>query len=179
MALKQKIVSDIHVSLKFGKASRSVGLSWCCPIHVFVHIFHTLPFTEAPTMFVCKEILHEPLDILLGKKWDIVEGLHDGDIYRCKVAQSGISMRYLKLQTTLYICFYYERWMQKGSKWIPLQVSEEVVDHFDITVTLNNNIIETVRTSKHWSLTNVRDHLKIMGGEDVGDYHFKLKRCKV
>ena len=39
IAIKQKIVADIRASLKFGKASSSVGLSWCCPIHVFVYIF--------------------------------------------------------------------------------------------------------------------------------------------
>ena len=48
-------------------------------------------------MFVCKEVAHEALDSLLGDKWDIVEGLHDGDIYGCNVALSRISMRYLKL----------------------------------------------------------------------------------
>ena len=120
MALKHKIVSDIHASLKFGKASRSVGLSWCCPIHVFVHMFCTFPFTQAPTMFVCKEVDHEALDFLLGDKWDSVEGMHDGDIYRCNIAHSRISLRYLKLRTTLYIRFHYERWMKKRSKWIPL-----------------------------------------------------------
>ena len=179
MALKHKIVLDIQSSLKYGKASRSVGLSWCCPIHVFVHMFRTMPFTQSPTMFVCKEIVFEALDSLLGEKWNIVEGVHDGDFYRCKVAQSGISLRYLKLRNTLYIRFHYERWMKKGSKWIPLQVSEDVVEHFNITITMSNGITEIVRASKHWSLANVREHLKIMGIEDVSDYHFKLKRCKV
>ena len=69
--------------------------------------------------------------------------------------------------------------MKKRGKWIPLQVSEEVLDPFDIIVTMGNGIVETVRVNKHWSLANVWEHLKIMGEEDVGNYHFKLKFHKV
>ena len=54
-----------------------------------------------------------------------------------------------------------------------------MVEPFDILVTMASGIVETVRVSKHWSLANVREHLKIMGAEDVGNCHFKLKRRKV
>ena len=50
----------------------------------------TLPFMQAPTMFVWKKVVHKALDILFGDKWDIAKGLPDRDIYRCKVAQLGI-----------------------------------------------------------------------------------------
>ena len=38
LCLKSKMVHDIKTSLKFSKASRSLGLNWFCPIHVFVYL---------------------------------------------------------------------------------------------------------------------------------------------
>ena len=81
LSFKKNTVSSIQSSLKFVKASRSVGLSWYCPIHDFVHLFCTLPIKPTPTMFRCRDITYEILDSLLGEGWGFVEGLHDGDRY--------------------------------------------------------------------------------------------------
>lgn len=179
LSIKEKMVSDILSSLKFGKASRSVGLSWCCPVHVFVHLFKALPFNVTPTMFICKNVSYEALQSLLGENWGYLEGMHQGDRYRCKVGASGIGIRYLKVRTTLYIRFHYERWMCKIGKWIPLQSLEGNFVTFDIHIAMPNDVSETVQVSDHWTLSNIREHLMIMGHEGVEDAYFRFNRRKV
>ena len=106
-------------------------------------------------MYICKDVPKNFLDNLLGDRWGHTKGFHNGDIFKCNVAHSGIGLRYLKSRTSLYMRFHYERWMSKRGKWIPLQVSEEVVVPIDITVTMSNGFVESVRANKHWSLASV------------------------
>lgn len=107
-----------------------------------------------------------------------MEGVHNGDRFRCNVGSSGIGLRYLKARTTLYIRFHYERWMCKIGKWIPLQSFEEIFC-FDVVVNMPNGVAETVQVSKHWTLRNLREHLIIMGMEDAHTGKFQLHRHKV
>jgi hypothetical protein len=179
LSFKQNMVSNIQSSLKFGKASRSVGLSWYCPIHVFVHLFRALPLKQTPTMFVCKDVEFADLDSLLGESWGFVDGVHDGDRFRCNVGNTGIGLRYLKSRATLYIRFFYERWMYKRGKWVPLQIFEANIQTFDIVINMPNGVLETVQVSKHWTLANLREHLIIMGLEDVHNLTFRLNKHKV
>ena len=177
--LKRKILQDFQASLKFGKAARSVGLSWHCPIHLFVHAFCTLPLVETPTMIICKAVGVEAMDTILGAHWGYVEGMHDGDHYKCIVSPAQLCLRYLKVRCTLYARFTYERWMRKRGKWIPLQLSTEDVPSFEVRVCMPNHDIEVVTVNSHWTLANLREHLLIMGFEDVNTARFKLQQRKV
>ena len=179
LSFKQNMVSNIQASLKFAKASRSVGLSWYCPIHVFVHLFRTLPIKPKPTMFLCKDVTYEILDTLLGEGWGVVEGVHDGDTYRCNVGKSGISLRYLKNRATLYIRYFYERWMYKRGNWVPLQVTQADVEAFDVVITMPDDVPESVHVTNQWTLANIREHFMIMGMEDLQNLVFRLNKRKV
>ena len=76
--------------------------------------------------------------------------------------------------------FHYEQWMSKKGKWIPLQVSKEVVVPFDITVTMSNGFAaERVQASQNWSLASVQDHLIVLGAENAQNGSFELKRRKL
>ncbi|RYA37523.1 hypothetical protein, partial [Enterobacter cloacae complex sp. GF14B] len=149
-SFKQKMIMDVQNSLKYSKASRSVGLSWCLPIHCFVHIFKEFGFVETTTMLVCKDAHYEELGRLLEEDWGFVEGMHNGDRYRCKVGASGIEMRYLKSRTSLYIRFHYDRWMCKLGVWTPLQSVDGAIASFDIAVKMPNDALEAVQVNKHW-----------------------------
>ena len=109
MVMKSKMVCDIQGSLKFSMPSRSVGLSWVYPIHLFANMFNQFTFTQTPTMFVCKEVRCEDMVALLGEHWNIVEGMHKGDTFKCNVVESSVAFRYLKSRATLCTRFYYER----------------------------------------------------------------------
>lgn len=178
LALKHKISADICSSMKFGTACKSVGLSWCCPIHVFVHIFHHLPLHQTTTMFLCKEVEFHLFEALLGEKCGIVEGLHNGDTYRCNIGKN-ISIRYLRSRTTMYIRFHYERWMLKRGIWIPLQLNEGEILPFDISIQLPSGVTEIVQVSRQWTLSDLREHLVIMGTENVHGSTFKVNSRKV
>ena len=69
--------------------------------------------------------------------------------------------------------------MKKHGKWIPLQASEEEIVSIEVAVLLPNGWIERVVASKHWSLADLRQHLSIMGFENIEDSSFKLMRRKV
>ena len=178
-SLKQKMVLDIHNSLKYTRASRSVGLSWCFPSHCFAYIFKELPFVETCTMFVCKDVHYKMLGCLLDETWGIVEGMHNADRYRCQVGEYGIGMRYLKSRMTLYMRFHYDRWMCKLGVWVPLQSVDANITPFEITVSMVNDVLETIQVSKHWTLSNVREHLNIMGFEDMEGAQFRIQGHKV
>ncbi|KAH7300935.1 hypothetical protein KP509_23G004300 [Ceratopteris richardii] len=138
-SLKQKMVMDIHNSLKFTKVSRSVGLHWSFPIHCFVYLFQGFSFQETSTMFMCKDITYEQVKSLLDENWGLMEGIAKGDKYLCKIGGTGIAFQYLKQRTSLYIRFYYDRWMCKLGKWIPFQSSEGSLHSFEIKLRLPNN----------------------------------------
>lgn len=179
ISLKAKIVTDVRASLKFGKASRSVGLGWCCPAHVFANIFGSLPFHHTNTMYVCKDLHYDMLEAILGEKWGYLEGLHNGDRFRCQVGSFGIAIRFIKARSTLYVRFFYERWMCKLGEWIPLQSTDVTIEPFEIVIKLPSGIIETVQVNKHWTLANVREHLLIMGLEHGEATKFHVGRRKV
>ncbi len=103
LSLKAKIVFDVRASLKFGKASRSVGLGWCCPAHVFANIFGSLPFHHTNTMNACKDLHYDTLEAILGEKWGYLEGLHNEDRFRCQVGCFIIAIRFIKVRSTLYV----------------------------------------------------------------------------
>ncbi|KAH7283336.1 hypothetical protein KP509_34G002000 [Ceratopteris richardii] len=178
-SFKRKMVMDIHNSLKFTRVSRSIGLHWTLPIHCFVFIFQGIPFVETPTMFLCKDITYEAVEGLLGENWGYVEGLSKGDRYRCRIGDTGIGFRYLKHRTSLYIRFYYDRWMCKLGEWIPLQSSEGSLASFEINVKLPNNDMEVVLVNQHWNLANLREHLLIMGYDDLHDFKFRIRGNKI
>ena len=69
--------------------------------------------------------------------------------------------------------------MKNYKNWIPLQANEEVVLPIDLCIRLPSGLLEVISTSKHWSLLNVRDHLKIVASEDISKAHFKVKNRKV
>lgn len=179
LCLRFKMVSDIKTSLKFSKASRSVGLNWFCPIHVFVHMFKSMPIHQAKTMYICKEVESGLIQGLLGDGWDVNEGSHQGDVYKCNVVDSTVSFRFLKARSILYMRLHYQRWMQKRGTWIPLQASEEEIVPIEVAVIMPNGWVERVAASKHWSLSDLRQHFSIMGFENVEDSSFKLMRRKV
>lgn len=179
MSFKAKIVADVRASLKFGKASRSVGLGWCCPAHVFANIFGSLPFHHTNTMYVCKDLHYKMLEAILGEKWGYLEGLHNGDRFRCQVGSFGIAIRFIKVRSTLYVRYFYERWMCKLGEWIPLQSTDVTIEPFEIVIKLPSGTIETVEVNKHWTLANVREHLLIMGLEHGEATKFHVGRRKV
>ena len=179
MSFKAKIVADIRASLKFGKASRSVGLGWCCPPHVFADIFGSLPFHHTSTMYVCKDVHYDTLEAILGEKWGYLQGLHNGDRFRCQVGSLGIAIRFIKVRSTLYFRYFYERWMCKLGDWIPLQCTNSTIEAFEISIKLSSGAIENVQVNKHWTLANVREHLVIMGIEHAEGTKFHIGRRKV
>ena len=179
LCLKCKMVHDIKTSLKFSKASRSVGLNWFCPMHVFVHMFNFMPVHQTKSMYICKELGSELMQGLLGEDWDINEGSHQGDVYRCNVVDSSVTFRFLKARSILYMRMHYQRWMQKKGKWIPLQASKEEIMSIEVVVLMPNGWVERVAASKHWSLADLREHLIIMGFDNAEDSSFKLMRRKV
>lgn len=52
--MKSKILCDIQGSMKYAKASRSMGFIWVCLIHLFATMFNKFTFSQTATMFVCK-----------------------------------------------------------------------------------------------------------------------------
>ncbi|KAI5076665.1 hypothetical protein GOP47_0008730, partial [Adiantum capillus-veneris] len=178
MSLKAKIVADVRASLKFGKASHSVGLGWCCPPHVFSSIFRSLPFHHINTMYVCKDLHYDTLEAILGEKWGYLEGLHNGDRFRCQVGSFGIAFRFIKVRSTLYVRYFYEIWMCKLGEWIPLQSTDATIEVFDIAIKLSSGAVETIQVNKHWTLANVWEHLVIMGIEHGEDTKFYIGRRK-
>ncbi|MCO5606291.1 hypothetical protein L7F22_060478 [Adiantum nelumboides] len=52
-----------------------------------------LGFVETTTMLVCKDVHYEVLGRLLEEDWGFVEGLHNGDSYRCKALTRGQQLR--------------------------------------------------------------------------------------
>ena len=77
---------------------------------------------ETPAMFACKSANAQELADLFGDGWDMVEGgvLQDEN-FKCNVVISSVSFKFLKAQSTLSICFRYERWHWKRNTWVPLQ----------------------------------------------------------
>ena len=179
MSLKAKIIADVRASLKFGKASRSVGLGWCCPAHVFANIFGSLPFHHTSTMYVCKDLNYNTLEAIFGEKWGYLEGLHNGDRFRCQVGSFAIAIRFIKVRSTLYMRYFYERWMCKLGEWIPLQSMDATIEAFDIAIKLSSGAVETIQVNKHWTLANVREHLVLMGLEHGEATKFCIGRRKV
>lgn len=178
ISLKTKMASDIHTSLKYSKASRTGGLSWFFPIHIFAHMFHAIPCTNTPKMFICKRVDGVQMQSLLGDNWDVMEGVHKNDMFRCKVVESSVSFLFLQARSTLYLRFHYERWMKKHGLWVPLQASDEEITPIELCVLMPNGSTETISASKYWTLSNVREHFSIMGFDNV-ERSFKIKKMKV
>jgi hypothetical protein len=179
MALRSKMTFDIKGALKFSKASRSVGLSWFCPMHIFAHIFKGLTVIHARTMYICREVGEDEMNGMLGNRWDIVEGVHQNDVFRCNVVPSTVTFRFLKARSVLYIRFHYQRWMKKRGEWIPLQASEEEIIPIHLDIAMPDGSTEEVTANKHWSLANLREHFKIMGIENVDESSFRFGKRKV
>ena len=177
--MKSKMLADIRGSMKYTKPTHSVGISWICPLHIFVAIFDGFTLLKTPTMFVCKKVEAENMVCLFGEQWSTVEGEHNNDIFMCNVIESTISFRYVKARMTLYIRFSYERWMKKNNSWIPLQAEKRPVLPLHISITLPSDTVEIVSATTHWSLFNVREHLNIIGAEDVSNAMFKIKEKKI
>lgn len=179
ISFKRHIISKIQSSLKFGKASKSVGLSWDCPIHVFVHLFRSLPLTLTPTKFVCKDTRIQDLDTILGQGWGFVDGVHDGDRYQCYVGSTGVNLQYLKNRATLCMRYSYERWMYKKGKWLPLQVTFGDIEVFNVVINMPRDAQNVVQVNKNWTLANIREHFMAMGMEDISTLAFRLNKRKV
>ena len=80
---------------------------------------------------------------------------------------------------TLYIRFSYERWMKKNNSWIPLQAEKRPVLPLHISITLPSDTMEIVSATTDQSLFNVKEHLNIIGAEDVSNAMFKIKGKKI
>ena len=97
----------------------------------------------------------------------------------CNVIESLVSFRYVNACMTLYIRFSYECWMKKNNSWIPLQAEKRPVLPLHISITLPSDVVEIVSATTHWSLFNAREHLNIIGAEDVSNAMFKIKGKKI
>ena len=80
---------------------------------------------------------------------------------------------------TLCIGFSYERWMKKNNSWVPLQAEKRPILPLQISITLPNDVVEIMSATTHGSLFNVREHLNIIGVEDVSNAKFKIKEKKI
>ena len=80
---------------------------------------------------------------------------------------------------TLYIRFFNERWMKKNNSWVTLQAEIQPILPLQISITLPSDVVEIVSATTHWSLFNVREHLNIIGAEDVNNAMFKIKEKKI
>lgn len=116
---------------------------------------------------------------LLGDHWNIVNGEHKNDTFKCNIIDSTVSFRYLKTRVTLYIRFSYERWMKKNNCWVSLQAGEHVVLPLQICITLPSGVVEVLSASTHWNLQNIREHLIIIRVEDISKEQFKVKNRKI
>ena len=96
-------------------------------------------------MFVCKDVHYDALEAILGEKWGYSEGLHNGDRFRCHIGAFGIAIRFIKVRSTLYVWYFYERWMCKLGEWIPLQSIDIAIEAFDIAIKLSSGAIEIVQ----------------------------------
>ncbi len=105
--------------------------------------------------------------------------MHNADRYQCQVGEYGIGMHYLKSRMTLYIRFHYDHWMCKLGVWVPLQSTDANITPFEITVSMVNDILETIQVSEHWTLSNVREHLTIMGFQVIEGALFCIQGHKV
>ncbi len=115
MFLKAKIVADVRASLKFGKASRSVGLGWFCPAHVFASIFRCLPFHYTNTMFVCKACA---LRCLGSHPWREVRVFwRSSQRWSLSVSRWGFPHCYLFHQGTLYSLRAVLLWKMDVQTW--------------------------------------------------------------
>ena len=69
--------------------------------------------------------------------------------------------------------------MCKIGKWISLQTCEDAIVPFDVVITMPNGTEEKVQVSKHWTLTNLRDHLLIIEMHEIQDATIVLHGRKV
>ena len=129
-------------------------------------------------MFVCKDVHYDALEAILGEKWGYSEGLHNGDHF-LHFGAFGIAIRFCKVRSTLYVRYFYERWMCKLGEWIPLQSTDIAIEAFDIAIKLPSGAVEIVQVNKHWTLANVQEHLLLMGLEHGEATKFRVGRRKV
>ena len=101
---------------------------------------------------------------------------HDGGFEKLDIT---VSFKYVKAPMTQYIHFSYKHWMNKNNSWVPLQAEIQPVLPLQISITLLSDVVEIVSESTHWSLFNVREHLNIIGAEDVSNAMFKKKEKKI
>ena len=125
-------------------------------------------------MFVCKKVEAEHMVCLFGEQWNIV-GEHKNDIFVCNVIESTMSFRYVKARMTLYIRFSYEHCMKKNNSWVPLQAEIQPVLPLQISITSPSDVVEIVSVTTHWSLFNAREHLNIIGVEDISNAYVQDK----
>ena len=177
--LKMRIARDIHGSLKFGRVSRSMGLSWFVPIHIFTYIFKTTNSLRCPSMFVSKNISEDFLNFNFERGWNEVGGVHKGDTFSCRVVIPSVTFHYLIARSTLYMRFYYRRWMKKAGQWIPLESSEDMGEAFDIQIHMPGGTLESITVSDCWSLLNLWEHLVLMGSVSTESFHFRVGGRKV